>query len=30
MLSEAELVTKRAALRWLVQQHPEWTRASPG
>ncbi len=25
MLSEAELVTKRAALRWLVQQHPEWT-----
>jgi hypothetical protein len=25
MLSEADLVAKRAALRWLVQQHPEWT-----
>lgn len=25
MLSEAELVAKRSALRWLVQQHPEWT-----
>jgi transposase InsO family protein len=25
MLSEAELITKRATLRWLVQQHPEWT-----
>jgi DNA-binding transcriptional regulator WhiA len=25
MLSEAELVAKRAALRWLAQQHPEWT-----
>ncbi len=25
MLSEADLVAKRAMLRWLVQQHPEWT-----
>jgi hypothetical protein len=25
MLSEADLVAKRAALRWLAQQHPEWT-----
>ena len=25
MLSEAQLVAKRAALRWLVHQHPEWT-----
>jgi len=25
MLSEAELIAKRAALRWLAQQHPEWT-----
>ena len=25
MLSEADLVAKRAALRWLVQQHPQWT-----
>jgi hypothetical protein len=25
MLSEAELLAKRATLRWLVQQHPEWT-----
>jgi transposase InsO family protein len=25
MLCEAELVAKRAALRWLLQQHPEWT-----
>jgi hypothetical protein len=25
MLSEAELIAKRAALRWLSQQHPEWT-----
>ena len=25
MLSEAELIAKRATLRWLVQQHPEWT-----
>jgi transposase InsO family protein len=25
MLSEADLVAKRATLRWLVQQHPEWT-----
>jgi Homeodomain-like domain len=25
MLSEADLIAKRAALRWLVQQHPEWT-----
>lgn|SRR5512135_1525897 len=24
MLSEADLVAKRAALRWLAQQHPEW------
>ena len=24
MLSEADLITKRAALRWLVQQHPQW------
>jgi hypothetical protein len=30
MLCEADLVAKRAALRWLVQQHPERTRASPG
>ena len=26
MLSEADLVAKRAALRWLTRQHPEWTR----
>ncbi len=25
MLPEADLVAKRAALRWLAQQHPEWT-----
>jgi hypothetical protein len=25
MLWEADLVAKRAALRWLAQQHPEWT-----
>src|SRR5215471_5512755 len=25
MLSEAELIAKRATLRWLVQQHPMWT-----
>jgi hypothetical protein len=25
MLLEADLVAKRAALRWLAQQHPEWT-----
>ena len=25
MLSEVDLVAKRAALRWLAQQHPEWT-----
>src|SRR5215469_8440330 len=25
MLCEADLVAKRATLRWLVQQHPEWT-----
>ena len=25
MLSEAELIAKRATLRWLKQQHPVWT-----
>ncbi len=25
MLAEADLIAKRAALRWLVQQHPQWT-----
>ena len=25
MLSEADLIAKRAALRWLAQQHPAWT-----
>jgi hypothetical protein len=25
MLSEADLITKRAALRWLAQRHPHWT-----
>ncbi len=25
MLSEADLIAKRAALRWLAQQHPHWT-----
>ena len=25
MLAEAELIAKRAILRWLVHQHPEWT-----
>ena len=25
MLSEADLIAKRAALRWLAQRHPEWT-----
>ena len=25
MLSEADLVAKRAALRWLAQQHLQWT-----
>jgi hypothetical protein len=24
MLSEADLLAKRAALRWLAQQHPQW------
>src|SRR5512135_975270 len=24
MLSEADLIAKRAALRWLAQQHPQW------
>ena len=25
MLTEADLIAKRATLRWLSQQHPEWT-----
>jgi hypothetical protein len=25
MHSEADLIAKRAALRWLAQQHPQWT-----
>jgi DNA-binding MarR family transcriptional regulator len=25
MLCEADLVAKRATLRWLVKPHPEWT-----
>ena len=25
MLSEADLVAKRATLRWLAKPHPEWT-----
>jgi len=25
LLSEVDLVAKRAALRWLAQQHPQWT-----
>jgi hypothetical protein len=25
MLCEADLIAKRAMLRWLAQQHPEWT-----
>ncbi len=25
MLSEADLIAKRATLRWLAQQHPAWT-----
>src|SRR5260370_21047186 len=25
MLSEVDLIAKRATLRWLAQQHPEWT-----
>jgi hypothetical protein len=25
MLSEADLIAKRAALRWLAKLHPEWT-----
>src|SRR5713101_7241463 len=25
MLSEADLIAKRSTLRWLSQQHPEWT-----
>ena len=27
MLLEAELIVKRAALRWLTERHPSWTRA---
>ena len=26
MLSEADLIAKRALLRWLAKPHPEWTR----
>jgi len=26
MLSEADLIAKRATLRWLAQRHPSWTR----
>jgi hypothetical protein len=26
MLLEADLITKRATLRWLAQRHPHWTR----
>jgi len=25
MLSEADLIAKRATLRWLAQRHPYWT-----
>ena len=25
MLPEADLIAKRAALRWLVERHPHWT-----
>jgi len=25
MLSEADLIAKRAALRWLAEVHPQWT-----
>ena len=25
MLSEAELIAKRATLRWLSERHPTWT-----
>ncbi len=25
MLSEADLIAKRAALRWLAKPHPHWT-----
>jgi len=25
MLTEADLIAKRATLRWLSQHHPEWT-----
>ncbi len=25
MLPEADLIAKRAALRWLVERHPQWT-----
>jgi hypothetical protein len=25
MLPEADLIVKRAALRWLVERHPHWT-----
>ena len=25
MLSEAELIAKRATLRWLAKPHPDWT-----
>jgi hypothetical protein len=25
MLSEADLIAKRAALQWLAKPHPEWT-----
>ncbi len=25
MLSEADLIAKRAGLRWLAKPHPEWT-----
>jgi hypothetical protein len=25
MLLEADLIVKRAALRWLAQHHPHWT-----
>jgi hypothetical protein len=25
MLPEADFIAKRAALRWLVERHPQWT-----
>jgi hypothetical protein len=25
MFSEADLIAKRAALRWLTKPHPQWT-----